>query len=524
MNKGSVSVMASDPIQELRARRRELYQGGGDARIKKQHEQGKLTARERLALLFDPRTFQESRLHVTHRGQLFGMDEQVLPGEGVVVGFGMVEGRHVVAASQDFTVAGGSVGEGTASKIHKVMDDALKMGVPFVFINDGAGARIQEGVDSLAGYGGIFQRNVLLSGVVPQISIIAGPCAGGAAYSPALTDFIIQVRKSGQMYITGPRVIAEVTGEHVTAEQLGGVESHAVYSGVAHFVAEDDYDAFRITKRLLGFLPSNNLSEPPAAERADEVVIATDEKLAQLVPSDPQTAYDMHSVIARLVDRGDFLEILQGFAPNMVIGFGRIAGSVVGVVANQPSCRAGVLDIDSSDKASRFVRFCNAFHIPLVTLVDVPGFLPGLQQEYGGIIRHGAKMLFAYGAATVPKITIVLRKAYGGAYLAMCGKEMGADVVAAWPGAEVAVMGAHGAVGVLYRKEIAAAADPAAKKAELIDAYRNTFASPYAAAAHGHVDTVIEPGETRAFIAAQLEFLKSKRELRPEKKHGLIPL
>ena len=452
------------------------------------------------------------------------MADKDLPGEGVVVGYGHVFGRHVVAASQDFTVAGGSVGEGTASKIHFAMDNALKMGTPFVFINDGAGARIQEGVDALAGYGGIFKRNVLLSGVVPQISVIAGPCAGGAAYCPALTDFIIQVRNSGQMYITGPKVIAEVTGEKVSLEQLGGVESHAIYSGDVHFVAENDTDALNIVRRLLSFLPANNLSEPPSHRSTAEIQIPEDEQLRHIVPEDPQIPYDMRAVVGRLVDHGDFLEVSQGFAPNILVGFGRFGGTVVGLVANQPNNRAGVLDIDAADKSSRFIRFCNAFNIPLVTLVDVPGFLPGVQQEYGGIIRHGAKMLFAYGAATVPKITIILRKAYGGAYLAMCGKDMGADVVAAWPGCELAVMGAQGAVEVLYGRELKTADDPNKRRQELISDYRKNLASPYAAAARGHIDALIDPAETRGFITSHLEFLHNKRELRPQKKHGLIPL
>ena len=393
-----------------------------------------------------------------------------------------------------------------------------------MFINDGAGARIQEGVDSLAGYGRIFYRNVLLSGVVPQISIIAGPCAGGGAYSPALTDFIIQVAQEGQLYVTGPSVIKEVTGEEVSAEQLGGVASHANYSGVVHFVAQDDADALRITRRLLSFLPSNNTEDPPFYPELHEEEMLPDPGLDTIVPDDPRQPYDMHEVVTRIVDRGDFLEVMEQYAPNIIVGFGRLVGRSVGVIANQPLQRAGVLDIDSSDKASRFIRFCNAFNIPLVTLVDVPGFLPGVKQEYGGIIRHGAKMLFAYAAATVPKLTVVVRKAYGGAYLAMCAKDMGADRTCSWPSGEIAVMGAEGAVNILYRKEIAEAEDRPAARAARIAEYRERFANPYEAAGRGLLDDVIEPAETRPWLAAALEVLKAKRELRPQKKHGLIPL
>ena len=511
-------------IEKLRKLRTKLQRGGGEARIEKQHAAGKLTARERLALLFESDSFQEMHLFSRHRCTNFGMAGQDLPGEGVVTGFGAVDGRPVYAASQDFTVAGGSVGGATAQKICAVMDDALKTGDPFVFINDGAGARIQEGVDALDGYGAIFYRNVLLSGVVPQISIIAGPCAGGAAYSPALTDFIIQVRSEGQLYITGPKVIKEVTGEDVSAEQLGGVESHAHYSGVVHLVAEDDQDAMEQCRRLLSFLPSNNSEDPPTYADPQQGEVEPNDQLNSIVPADPRTPYDMHEVIAGIVDSGDFLEIQPHFAPNILVGFARIMGRSVGIVANQPSVRAGVLDIDSSDKASRHVRFCNAFNIPLVTLVDVPGFMPGVQQEYGGIIRHGAKMLFAYAAATVPKLTVVVRKAYGGAYLAMCARSLGADRVCAWPSGEIAVMGAEGAVNILYRQEIGDADDPAATRREKMDEYNDEFANPYEAAARGLVDEVLEPSETRGYLAAALELMKAKRELRPSKKHGLIPL
>lgn len=515
----------SDPrIDDLRKRRAKLVQGGGPERIQKQHEAGKLTARERIELLFEDGTFRESLLFVKHRCTHFDMAGKEFPGEGVVTGHGIVDGRPVYVASQDFTVGGGSVGEATGRKIQECMDAALKTGDPLVMINDSGGARIQEGVDSLSGYGRIFYRNVLLSGVVPQISIIAGPCAGGAAYSPALTDFIIQVRHEGQMYITGPLVIKQVTGEEITAEQLGGVESHAYYSGVVHFIAEDDEDAINLTKRLLSFLPSNNTEDPPFIPDLHDTELLPDEEMNSIVPADPRDPYDMHEIITRIVDGSDFLEVQEHWAPNIICGFGRLTGYSVGVVANQPMAKAGVLDIDSSDKASRFIRFCNAFNIPIVTLVDVPGFMPGVQQEYGGIIRHGAKMLFAYGAATVPKLTVVIRKAYGGAYLAMCAKSMGADTLLAWPSAEIAVMGAEGAVNVLYRKEIQAAKNSDEERANRIQEFKDTFANPYFAAAHGLVDEILEPADTRPYLAATLEVLKAKRELRPQKKHGLIPL
>ena len=514
----------NDGIEQLRQLRARLTAGGGPQRIEKQHAAGKLTARERLDLLFDDESFQEAGLFVRHRCSDFGMADKELPADGVVTGFGGVDGRPVYAVSQDFTVGGGAVGLAGARKVWRTMDAALETGDPFVFVNDGGGARIQEGVDSLSGYGGIFYRNVLLSGVVPQISIIAGPCAGGAAYSPALTDFIIQVRREGQLYITGPLVIKQVTGESVTAEQLGGVESHASYSGVVHFVAENDTDAIAICKRLLTFLPSNNTEEPPYLREQHERDVGPIEALNTLVPDDPREAYDMHTVIEAIVDRGDFLRVQEAFARNLIVGFGRLEGRTVGVVANQPSHRAGALDIDASDKAARFVRFCNAFNIPILTFVDVPGFLPGVQQEYGGIIRHGAKMLFAYGASTVPKLTVVVRKAYGGAFLAMCSKEMGADRICAWPGAEIAVMGAEGAVSILHRAELDAAADPAAARRTRVEEYRSTFATPYMAAARGYLDDVIEPADSRSYLAASLEVLRAKRALRPQKKHGLIPL
>jgi len=442
----------------------------------------------------------------------------------VVTGCANVDGRLVHLASQDFTVAGGSAGEIHSDKIVDMMKSSLKTGSPFIFINDSGGARVQEGIDSLAGYGRVFYHNTMLSGAVPQVSLICGPCAGGAAYSPALTDFIIQT-KQAQMFITGPGVIKQVTGEVVTAEQLGGPGAQMNQSGVVHFVAENDDHAIEICKKLLSYLPSNNLEDPPRFPY--DVAIEADPAVNLLVPDDGKVAYDMHTVIAALVDHGDFLEVQPSFAQNILIGFGRIAGRPVGLIANQPAVIAGALDINASDKAARFIRFCNAFNMPLLTLVDVPGFMPGVQQEYGGIIRHGAKLLFAYSAATVPKVTVIVRKAYGGAYLAMCGKDLGADRVVAWPTAEIAVMGAEGAVEVVFRKEINEAKDSDARKArrkELIDLYRNTFSNPYVAGGTRLVDDIIEPAQTRRYLAMALESLQTKRELRPAKKHGLMPL
>ncbi|HKK70238.1 MAG TPA: acyl-CoA carboxylase subunit beta [Candidatus Krumholzibacteria bacterium] len=516
--------MSEETIRDLHRRRAESYAGGGEKRIEKQHAAGKLTARERLSLLFDPDTFQEMNLHLRHRATNFGLDRKEFPGEGVVTGFGSVDDRPVYVASQDFTVGGGSVGEGTAHKIVEVMDAALQTGDPFLFINDGGGARIQEGVDALSGYGDIFYRNVLLSGVVPQISLIMGPCAGGAAYSPALTDFVIMVRGESQMFITGPKVIKEVTGEDIDAESLGGADAHGTHSGVAHFVVDSDEEGIALAKRLLTFLPSNNTEDPPFDPSSWDGEVVSDPELNEIVPTDPRQAYDIRDVIRRVIDNADFVEILEQFAPNIVTGLARIEGRVVGVIGNQPKVRAGVLDIDASSKGARFVRFCNAFNIPLVTFVDVPGFLPGVSQEQGGIIKHGSKMLFAYASATCPKLTVVLRKAYGGAYLAMCAKSMGADRICAWPAAEIAVMGAEGAVNILYRREINEAEDPVAERAKRIAEYRELFANPYVAAGRGLVDDVIEPADTRLYLATSLQVLRSKRELRPQKKHGLIQL
>ena len=508
-------------VSELEAKRREIELGGGEKRIEKQHAAGKLTARERLSELLDHGSFQEKYAFAQHRCTHFGMEGKELPADGVVTGAGTVGGRLVHAASQDFTVGGGALGEVHGDKIVEAMELSLKTGSPFVFINDSGGARIQEGIDALGGYARVFRHNVLLSGVVPQVSLICGPCAGGAAYSPALTDFIIQT-KHAQMFITGPGVIKTVTGEEVTAEALGGPEAHMHYSGVVHFIAEDDRDAIGICQRLLSFLPSNNAEDAPARPHSGQVT--EDPGMREIVPQNPRQAYDVREVVRRVVDDGDFMEIQTQFAATIVIGFGRVLGRTVGVVANNPAVRAGVLDIDSSDKASRFVRFCNAYNIPIVTFVDVPGFMPGVQQEYQGIIRHGAKLLFAYAAATVPKVTVIVRKAYGGAYVAMASKDLGADAVAAWPTAEIAVMGAEGAVEVIFRKEIKQAEDPAAKRAELIDLDRGTFSTPYVAGGRRMVDDVIDPAETRRYVARSLAYLRTKRELRPEKKHGLMPL
>jgi methylmalonyl-CoA carboxyltransferase 12S subunit len=490
-------------------------------KLDKHRQSGKLTARERVEALVDPESFDETGLFAEHRATLFGMAGKPMPADGVITGAASVGGRLVHLASQDFTVAGGSAGELHSIKVADTMEQALKTGSPFIFINDSGGARVQEGIDSLSGYGKVFYTNVMLSGAVPQISLICGPCAGGAAYSPALTDFIIQTRQA-QMFITGPQVIKQVTGENVTAEQLGGPEAHMVNSGVIHFIAEDDRHAVALCQKLLSFLPSNNLEDPPQVE--GDRLVEPNPALDDVAPTDGKKGYDVREVIAGVVDFGDFLEVQSGFAPNIVVGFGRITGRTVGIIANQPNVNAGVLDINASNKASRFIRFCNAFNISLLTFVDVPGFLPGVQQEHGGIIRHGAKMLFAYSAATVPKVTVILRKSYGGAYLAMCGKDLGADRVFAWPTAEVAVMGAEGAAEIVFRKEIQEADDKAARRQEMIERYRTVFSNPYVAAGRRLVDAVIEPALTRRHVAQALEYFHTKRELRPAKKHGLMPL
>ena len=508
-------------IEDLRKKTEKAKLGGGADKLEKQRQSGKLTARERIDALVDPDSFEEAGMFAAHRATLFGMEGREMPADGVVTGAAAVDGRLIHLASQDATVAGGSAGEVHSIKVAEIMEHALKTGSPFVFINDSGGARVQEGIDSLSGYGKVFYTNVMLSGAVPQVSLICGPCAGGAAYSPALTDFIIQT-KQAQMFITGPQVIKQVTGQVVTAEALGGPEAHMVNSGVIHFIAEDDKHAVALCRKLLSFLPSNNLEDPPRV--AGDSSVDPNPALESVVPVETKQGYDVRNVITGVVDAGDFLEVQADYARNIVVGFARINGRSVGVIANQPAANAGVLDINASSKASRFIRFCNAFNISLLTFVDVPGFMPGVEQEHGGIIRHGAKMLFAYSAATVPKVTVILRKAYGGAYLAMCSKDLGADRVFAWPTAEVAVMGAEGAAEIVFRKEIHDAEDKAAKRSEMIAKYRDAFSNPFVAAKRRLVDAVIEPALTRSHVAKALEYLHTKRELRPPKKHGLIPL
>ncbi len=507
-------------FDELDEKRRGLEAGGGPDRVDRQHRQGKLTARERLGLLFDDDSFVEVGLWARQRcAELTGQD---FPADGVVTGKGTVAGRPLFAFAQDFTVGGGAVGERHAAKIVECLQRALKCGMPVVGFNDSGGARIQEGVEALSGYGRIFYHNTLLSGVVPQISIIAGPCAGGAAYSPALTDFVIMVDRTSYMFIAGPEVIRSATGEQIGVEELGGALSHASISGNIHFIAAGEDQAVDIAVELLSFLPSNNLESPPDVPFDQPVV--DDEALDWVIPEDPRQAYDMKDVIVRLLDGGRFLELQREFAPNLVIGFGRIGGMAVGIVANQPAFLAGVIDINASDKASRFIRTCNVYNIPIVTLVDVPGFLPGVAQEHGGIIRHGAKMLFSYAAATVPKLTVILRKAYGGAYLAMCSRDMGADCVLAWPTAEIAVMGPDGAARIIHRKDLEQAADPVAALRERVAEYRQQHANPYRAAEGLHVDDVIRPSWTRRLLIENLGVLRAKRDLRPQKKHGNIPM
>ena len=514
-------AIRTELMDELIARRKEAMAGGGEDKMEKRRKKGLMNARERLDDLYDEGSFQESGMHVDH--DTAGMDHRKMPGDGVVTGIGNVDGRPVAAFSQDFTVSGGSLGRMHSQKICDMMETAANIGVPVVAINDSGGARIQEGVYSLSGYGKVFYKNVELSGLVPQIAIIAGPCAGGAAYSPALMDFLIMTRKSAQMFICGPDVIKAATGQEAPIELFGTADAHASVSGNIHFIAEDDRHALEITRRLLSFLPLNNMQDPPHCI-PNEIEIEVDEGMNELVPSEIKTPLDVSKVIKHLVDGGDFMEVQRDFAKNIIVGFARIEGMIVGIIANQPMVKAGTLDVDSSDKGARFIRFCNAFNVPLLNLVDIPGFMPGLAQERGGIIRHGAKLLFSSAAATVPKITVILRKAYGGAYLAMCSKDMGADVVYAWPTAEIAVMGAEGAVSVVYKKELEAAEDPKALAAELMDKYRKEFASPYQAAEHGMITDVIAPSETRSKVALALRIMLTKRLTRPPKKHGLIPL
>ncbi|HSK09555.1 MAG TPA: carboxyl transferase domain-containing protein [Vicinamibacterales bacterium] len=497
--------------------------GGGEERLRRQHEAGKLTARERIDLLFDPGTFEEYDKLVTHRCRDFGMGDQVIPGDGVVSGVGRVAGRPVYAFAQDFTVFGGSLSETNAAKIVKVMDLALRQGCPVVGLNDSGGARIQEGVMSLGGYADIFLRNTLASGVIPQISAIMGPCAGGAVYSPAITDFTVMVEKTSYMFVTGPDVIRTVTHEDVTKEELGGAMTHNARSGVAHFAVPDDRDCLLLIRDLLGFLPSNNLDEAPRRDAGDPFD-REDPALDRLVPDSPNQPYDMLDLITSVADEGDFLEVHQHYARNIVVGFARLGGRSVGIVANQPAHLAGTLDIDASVKGARFVRFCDAFNIPLVTFEDVPGFLPGTTQEFGGIIRQGAKLLYAFAEATVPKVTVITRKAYGGAYCVMASKHIRTDANFAWPTAEIAVMGPEGAVNILYKREIEAAADPAALRAAKVAEFREKFANPFVTASRGFIDEVIEPRTTRRRLIVTLAALETKRDRNPPKKHGNIPL
>jgi acetyl-CoA/propionyl-CoA carboxylase carboxyl transferase subunit len=512
-----------DRIDELHERRAATLAPGGADAADRQHDKGKLTARERLDMLMDEGSFVETDPFAVHRAHDFGMADRRPPGDGIVTGYGTVDGRKVFVASQDFTVFGGSMGEVHAQKVCKVMDLALQTGAPFIQINDSGGARIQEGAASLAGYGYIFERNVRASGVIPQISVIMGPCAGGAVYSPAITDFTFMVKETSHMFITGPDVIKTVTGEDVTMEALGGAMTHATESGVASFVGEDDEDVLQRVRYLLSFLPSNNLEDPPGYASTDDPERRA-EALTHLIPDRAAEPYDMHEVIRYVVDDGDFLEVFPLWAASIVIGFARLDGRSIGVIANQPKVRAGTLDIDASEKASRFVRFCDAFNIPILTFVDVPGFLPGTEQEYNGIIRHGAKLLYAFAEATVPRMTVITRKAYGGAYLVMNSKHLRADVSFAWPTAEIAVMGAEGAVNIVFKKEIERAADPGQKRAELIREFRDKFSTPYSAAERGFIDDVIEPAETRPRLIRALRMLSTKRESIPARKHGNIPL
>ena len=510
-------------IEELRELREEALQGGGKERIEAQHEKGKMTARERIDYFLDDGTFTEFDQFRTHRSHNFDMEEESYLGDGVVTGYGEVDGRTVFLFAHDFTVFGGSLGEIFAEKVTKVMDKAMETGAPVIGLNDSAGARIQEGIDSLAGYAEIFHRNQQASGVIPQISVIMGPCAGGAVYSPAITDFIMMVQETSHMFITGPDVIETVTGEQVGFDELGGASTHATESGVAQFTAADEKEALDDIRHLLSYLPQNNVEDPPRVEPWDDPE-RRDEELNELVPNQPRKPYDMTAVIERIVDEGSFFEVADAYARNLVVGFARLDGHAIGVVANQPRVNAGTLDIDSSLKGARFVRFCDAFNIPILTFVDVPGFMPGTDQEHGGIIKHGAKLLYAFSEATVPLMTVITRKAYGGAYDVMSSKHIGADVNYAWPTAEIAVMGPKGAVNVLFRKELAEADNPDARREELIEEYREQFANPYTAADRGFVDDVLEPPETRPQLISDLEMLRSKRKSQPNKKHGNIPL
>ena len=513
----------SDRLADLERRRAASRLGGGERRIEQQHERGKLTAHERVDLLVDEGSFEEIDPFVTHRATDFGLAGTEIPGDAVVTGHGLIDGRVVFVFAQDFTVFGGSLSEVVGEKIVKLLDMAMRVGAPVIGLNDSGGARIQEGVVSLRGYGEIFLRNTLASGVVPQISVILGPCAGGAVYSPAITDYVFMAKGIGQMYITGPDVIKAVTGEEVTHEDLGGAMSHATKSGVAHFALESEEECFEQVRRLISFLPSNNMEDPPQHPPTDDPARVAD-SLIDAVPDDPTKPYDMKEIIQTVVDDGDFMEVHENYAPNIIVGHARLDGKSVGIVAQQPAYLAGVLDIDASRKAARFVRFCDCFNIPLITFADVPGYLPGASQEHGGIITHGAKLLFAYSEATVPKLAVITRKAYGGAYIVMSSKHLRGDVNFSWPNAEIAVMGAEGAVNIVSREEIAKAEDPEAERARLIEEYKGKFANPYIAAARGFVDDVIDPRETRPRLIRALRMLHTKRDTLPPKKHGNIPL
>lgn len=512
-----------EKLLKLKNRREEAALGGGEERIKKQHQKNKLTARERINLLVDEGSFEEFDTFVEHRCTNFGIDKTRIPGDGVVTGFGTIEGRPVLVFSQDFTVFGGSLSETFAEKIVKIMDMSAKNGIPLIGLNDSGGARIQEGIESLAGYADIFLRNVMYSGVVPQISAIMGPCAGGAVYSPAITDFVFMVRKSSYMFLTGPKVVKTVTNEDVTEEDLGGASIHSTKSGVAHFAFDSDEEVLKNIRKLFTFIPLSNKENPPVAECTDPIG-RQEIELNRIVPDNPNKPYDVKEVIGMLVDNGDFLEVHPNFAMNIVVGFGRFNGRPVGIVANQPKALAGVLDINASDKGARFVRFCDAFNIPLVILEDVPGFLPGTQQEYGGIIRAGAKLLYAFAEATVPKVTVILRKAYGGAYCVMSSKHIRGDINYAWPTAEIAVMGPKGAVEIIFAKEISKAENPQETEEKFENEYREKFANPYSAAVRGYIEDVIEPKTTRFRIIRALELLKNKTDSNPARKHGNIPL
>ncbi len=519
-----MSELHEDPkIQELRTRKAAAKLGGGEERIARQHAKGRMTARERLELLLDKGSFREIDVFVTHDSGDFGLADQKIPGDGVVTGYGTIDGRLVFVYAQDFTVFGGSVSRAHAGKICKVLDMALKNGAPVIGLNDSGGARIQEGVMSLAGFADIFYRNVIASGVVPQISVIMGPCAGGAVYSPAITDFVVMVKDTSHMFVTGPDVIKAVTHEDVTFEELGGAVVHASESGVAHFAAENEEDALFLVQQLAGYLPNNNMDDPPALATQDDP-LRQDEELDSLVPDNPNRPYDMKLIIRHIVDNGQFLEVHEHWATNVLVGFARLGGRSVGIVANQPAVLAGVLDVEASQKAARFVRFCDAFNIPLIVLEDVPGFMPGVTQEHDGIIRHGAKLLYAFAEATVPKLTVIVRKAYGGAYCVMNPRHVGADLVLAWPSAELAVMGPDAAVNVIFRRELSQADDAETRKAGLVADYRERFANPYVAAAAGFIDNVIEPHETRPRLINALEMLQNKQGGLPAKKHGNIPL